>query len=174
MFKKRSLLLLVISLLSFLGLPLISNAQEKVTVYLFYGDGCPHCENAKTFFESLAKDDEYKDLFQLNALEIWKNKSNSTIADKAAVAMGDEALEGRVPYIVIGSKTWKGYSNKSNDALKEAIKNTYDDADFVDPLQDIVPMGSTSENSGNNVLPVVILIVAIALLGGTIYLARKE
>ena len=35
-------------------------------------------------------------------------------------------------------------------------------------------MGSTSENSGSNVLPVVILIVAIALLGGTIYLARKE
>ena len=34
--------------------PALGKIQEKqVTVYLFYGDGCPHCSDEKVFLEQL-------------------------------------------------------------------------------------------------------------------------
>lgn len=29
--------------------------QNKINIYLFWGDGCPHCEELKEYFKSLEK-----------------------------------------------------------------------------------------------------------------------
>lgn len=104
----------------------ISYDENKVNIYLFWGDGCPHCENAKNFFESI--EEEYGKYFKLNKFEVWYNKDNKEIMNQFASAMG-EKVKG-VPYIIIGNKTYKGFSSSYKESIIEAItsqyKNSYD------------------------------------------------
>ena len=104
----------------------ISYDENKVNIYLFWGDGCPHCENAKNFFESI--EEEYGKYFKLNKFEVWYNKDNKEIMNQFASAMGEE-VKG-VPYIIIGNKTYKGFSESYKESIVEAItsqyKNSYD------------------------------------------------
>lgn len=104
----------------------ISYDENKVNIYLFWGDGCPHCENAKNFFESI--EEEYGKYFKLNKFEVWYNKDNKEIMNQFASAMGEE-VKG-VPYIIIGNKTYKGFSESYKESIIEAItsqyKNSYD------------------------------------------------
>ena len=50
---------IIIILLVFLMAPNV-NAKEQVNLYLFWGDGCPHCEAEQTYLEELA--DEFRNL----------------------------------------------------------------------------------------------------------------
>ena len=104
----------------------ISYDENKVNIYLFWGDGCPHCENAKNFFESI--EEEYGKYFKLNKFVVWYNKDNKEIMNQFASAMG-EKVKG-VPYIIIGNKTYKGFSSSYKESIIEAItsqyKNSYD------------------------------------------------
>ena len=89
--------------------------------------------------------------------------------------MGDEA-DG-VPYYVIGNKSFtKGYSSKLNDEIKKAIEDAYEQ-EIASPIADIV--GDKGEilyeNVGNNALaPVIVLVIALAIIGGTMYFARQS
>ena len=49
--KKIKYLLIIFALA--LILPFSVNAKEKVKVYLFRGEGCPHCQEAEAFFDSI-------------------------------------------------------------------------------------------------------------------------
>lgn len=104
----------------------ISYDENKVNIYLFWGNGCPHCENAMAFFESIEK--EYGNYFKLNKFEVWYDKDNKEIMNQFASAMGDEAKG--VPYIVIGNKSYKGFSESYKESIINAItsqyKNSYD------------------------------------------------
>lgn len=104
----------------------ISYNEDKVNIYLFWGDGCPHCENAMQFFESI--ENEYGKYFVLNKFEVWYNAENKKIYEVFANLMGDEAKG--VPYIIIGDKTFKGFSTRYEEDIKDAIisqyKNSYD------------------------------------------------
>ena len=100
--------------------------KEKVNIYFFWGDGCPHCEEEFEFFESIEK--EYGNLYTLNTFEVWHNEENVKILEQFAKAMGDE-ITG-VPYTIIGEKTFSGYSKRYEDdflnAIKEQHKDSYD------------------------------------------------
>lgn len=104
----------------------ISYDENKVNIYLFWGDGCPHCENAKSFFESI--EEEYGKYFKLNKFEVWYDKDNKEIMNQFASAMGEE-VKG-VPYIIIGNKTYKGFSSSYKESIVGSItsqyKNSYD------------------------------------------------
>jgi pyruvate/2-oxoglutarate dehydrogenase complex dihydrolipoamide dehydrogenase (E3) component len=58
------------------------DASEKVTLYLFHGDGCPHCEDEFRFFESIKT--EYGDYFVLNKFEVWHNEENKKLLKQFA------------------------------------------------------------------------------------------
>lgn len=49
-------------------------AQQSVTVYLFWGSGCPHCAQERAFLKELEK--KYPFL-QVKAYEVWYNKKNA-------------------------------------------------------------------------------------------------
>jgi len=55
--------------------PMFVNAKEKekINVYVFYGDGCPHCHNAFNFFESIEK--EYGKYFDLVEYEVSNSEN---------------------------------------------------------------------------------------------------
>ena len=57
-----------------------ANAKDKINVYFFHGDGCPHCENATKFFDSIKK--EYEKYYNLEKYEVWYNEENSNLMEK--------------------------------------------------------------------------------------------
>ena len=71
-------LLLAVFLLSLASWTTPVRAQTPVPVnpvyiYLFWGDGCPHCAKAKPYFENLAAD--YPEI-QLRTYEVYYDAEN--------------------------------------------------------------------------------------------------
>lgn len=118
---KKKLILLLIVLFGFMIAPSIANAQSKVKVYLFRGQGCSHCHEFLEFLNNL--DQEYKDMFELEAYEVWYDTDNRELWQNIAKFLGEEATG--VPYIVIGNKTFAGYASSSDSSIKSTIKSLY-------------------------------------------------
>jgi len=95
--------------------------ENKVNIYFFWGDGCPHCEKEFKFLESIKT--EYGDYFILNTFEVWHNEDNQQILNQFASNMKDE-ITG-VPYTIIGNKSFKGFNEKYEKKFLEAIKTQY-------------------------------------------------
>jgi len=100
--------------------------ENKVNIYFFWGNGCPHCEAEHHFFEEIAT--EYGDYYTLNTFEVWYNEDNLDILKQFSQKMGDE-VKG-VPYTIIGNETFSGFGEKIKEQIKTAIKtqskNSYD------------------------------------------------
>lgn len=90
----------------------------KVAVYLFRGEGCPHCTEAEEWFKK-AKE-ENGDIFTVIDYEVWYNSENSDLMKKVAKARG-ENVSG-VPYIIIGDKSWNGFTSSYEDGMLQEIK----------------------------------------------------
>ncbi len=100
--------------------------EGKVNIYFFWGDGCPHCNNAMEFLNGL--EDEYQKLFNLHTFEIYHNSENAELLNEFADIL-NENING-VPYMIIGDKSFFGYGESLNEDIKNEIinqsKNNYD------------------------------------------------
>lgn len=100
--------------------------ENKVNIYFFWGNGCPHCEEEMKFFESIEK--EYGKYYNLYKFETWYDEKNAKIFNIFANAMNDEA-DG-VPYTIIGEKSFSGFGGSYKEeflkAIEEQYKNNYD------------------------------------------------
>ena len=107
----------------FLVLPLAVFADEateeskEVNVYLFRGEGCPHCAEAEEWFKSI--EEEYGDLFNVVDYETWYDEENAELMQRVADAR-EEKAEG-VPYIIIGNKSWNGFAESYEEEMLELI-----------------------------------------------------
>lgn len=104
----------------------IVKENNKVNIYFFWGNGCPHCEEQFEFFESIKE--KYGDLYNLYTFETWYNEENAKLIYIFAEAMDDE-VKG-VPYTIIGNKSFKGFSKNYKkdiiDAIESQVQNSYD------------------------------------------------
>ena len=173
--KKKFLILFTI-LLAFFSSFLVTQAEsnDKVVVYLFSRTTCPHCQNAKSFLKKLKKSAEYGKLFEVRNLDIEAHSEYISVFQDAAERMGDEA-DG-VPYIVIGSQSFSGYGSSSDEKIKQAIKDAYEE-NTQSPIASIV--GDYGDvlyaNIKNNfIAPVIVLLIAVGIIGVTIYFARQD
>ena len=96
--------------------------EDQITIYLFRGNGCGYCRKFLTFLNSII--DEYGKYFKVVSYETWYNRDNSKLLSKVSNFL-DEPANG-VPYIIIGDQVFGGYNESYDDAIKEAIKNLYD------------------------------------------------
>lgn len=101
-----------------IDLPDIKKEKDKVNIYLFWGDGCPHCEHEQEFFEKI--EEEYGHLYNLYKFETWGNSKNANMMKIFGKEMGDSARG--VPYTIIGSKSFSGFGTSSEEKFKEAIE----------------------------------------------------
>ncbi|MBP8856513.1 MAG: hypothetical protein KBG60_00740 [Anaerolineaceae bacterium] len=85
----------------------VPEPQHPITVYLFYGEGCPHCAKAKPFLESLAE--KYPEL-DLRSFEVYYDEVNQQFFVEMAEKFGLEQMY--VPTIFIGEKYLVGYSEE--------------------------------------------------------------
>jgi thiol-disulfide isomerase/thioredoxin len=89
---------------------------NPVYIYLFWGEGCPHCAQAKPFLESLAEQDQR---IVLRSYEIYYTPANQEIF--AAVCAALEFEPHYVPTIIVGTRYWEGYSEQIAYEIQNAV-----------------------------------------------------
>lgn len=95
------------------------NDTGSLALYVFWGEGCSHCEDAKPFLKEL--DDTYFEL-RIRGFEIWYDKDNATLftqmADHHNIPEGGRGT----PTFFLGNRYWIGFS----DSIAQDIKTTVD------------------------------------------------
>jgi len=133
--NKKMIIIISILLLILLSIGIyfifFNNKREKINVYLFWGNGCPHCEHAKEFFSSI--EEEYGKYYNLVDYEVWYNEDNNDLAQKVNDEL--EANATGVPFIVIGDDYIKGYSSSMDEEIKETIVSQYENDNYVDVVE---------------------------------------
>lgn len=112
----------VIKLISFtfiMFLLLIPNtyAKENVNLYLFWGDGCPHCEAEQEFLTEI--EEEFPNL-KITKYEVWHNQKNQELLNLIA-SKTNQTLTG-VPVTIIGQTTIKGFATPTEQEIKRAVE----------------------------------------------------
>lgn len=92
--------------------------NEVVNIYLFWGDGCPHCEEEKPFLQHLI-DDVYQGRIYVHEYEIWYNEENAEYGEKFAEAYG-RSVSG-VPMTFIGTHFFSGFNESYQEEMIAAI-----------------------------------------------------
>lgn len=152
------LTILAIALLT-LSSPKPVTAQEgnPVVVYMFWGEGCPHCAAAKVWFEEITP--QYPEI-EFRYYEIYNSVENQEKFVKMADAYGFQAWG--VPTIFIGDNYWEGYAESLNaeieDVIQRCIANGCKDAGAgiivpavtqpASPIATLVPGLETSSETG--------------------------
>lgn len=99
--------------------------SNKVKVYLFYGDGCPHCKKEKEQLNNLRK--QYGDTVEFIYYEVWNNEENAKLMDLVKEKMGND--QSGVPYTVIGSNAYIGYNENIGYAIEKTINSYLEQGD---------------------------------------------
>lgn len=107
MLKKKIVLLLL------LLIPTLVSAKE-VNLYLFHGDGCPHCAKEREYLKEIEK--EYDDV-NIHLYEVWYDTDNQELMAKVKKELNSST--NYVPLTIIGDKYTVGF----NDNTKLMIKN---------------------------------------------------
>lgn len=112
----------------------ITYHDQKINLYLFWGDGCPHCKSLGDFLASLPE--EYTSLYQLYSFETWQDKAGSKLMLEFATAINQEP--SGVPFLIVGDQAFTGFSLKSDSApIKAAIKAAHAKLNSADRSTDL-------------------------------------
>ncbi len=157
-----------------------NNEEGKVNLYLFRGQGCSHCHEFLEYLESII--DEYGKYINVITYEVWNDTENSSLMEKVASKLGEEA--SGVPFIIIGEKTFPGYSSSMNEEIQNTIKEEYEKEEKYDVMKELGVDTSVSNkkvdnkaSSGISTSDIIVIVVAIIIIGGIVLLvvtARKE
>ncbi len=110
-------------------------SEDKVNIYLFYGDGCPHCENELLFLNVIKE--KYGDKVEIFKYETWYNDNNLKLMKKAKEYMKEE-ISGTVPFTIIGEKSFVGYSNSYSEKMEKQIMEYLDIQLLPDSLHPVI------------------------------------
>ena len=92
-------------------------AQNNVNLYLFWGNGCPHCAHAKEVLEPFIKDNKY---VTYNTYEVYYSTENQ----KKMQDIGEKLNIGAsgVPLIIVGDKPYIGFSDTTGTEIKKRLE----------------------------------------------------
>jgi len=143
-----------------------SESDKQATIYLFRGKGCSHCHSFLTYLNSLVN--EYGKYFKLVSFEVWYNTDNSKLMTDVANFLDKPA--GGVPYIVIGTQVFAGYTEGYNDRIKEAIMDLYKSENKYDVLEE---MEKEKNKKQSNSSPTILIWNFIFILISTIIILKS-
>ena len=129
---KKVIKLLILAFFFLLPFNVFGLEEEKVKLYLFYGDGCPHCAEEKVFLDSI--DDKYPNL-EIIKYEVWYNDENSKLLGKVQDKL--HIARNGVPTTVIGEEVMVGF-NYANGAKIERAINYYLENEYIDVVLQII------------------------------------
>jgi cytochrome c biogenesis protein CcdA len=109
----RLIALMVLALLGACALPASVAAAE---LYVFHGDGCPHCEEQQAWLDELER--AHPDL-TVHRLEVWRSNAHHGQFQAMAVAHGIDA--GSVPTVFGFGRAWVGHSPRIAADIEAAV-----------------------------------------------------
>ena len=181
----KSLKICLLALVAILFVPFVVFAEEEtaddlvaqsneVNVYLFRGEGCPHCQEAEEWFASI--EEEYGSKFNVVDYETWYDSDNAELMQRVAEARGETA-EG-VPYIIIGNKSWAGFAEDYEDEMIAQIESEYatdvnERYDIIKQLPEIEKQQPEEKSAGSDVLALLIILVVVAGICFGVYKVRN-
>ena len=120
--KKWLLILGSVLIATFIGLSFHVKAQalepkNNVNLYLFWGDGCPHCAHAKEALEPYVKQ---RQNIGYQKYEIYYNVENQKKMQSVGEALKIDA--SGVPLLVVGDKPYIGFSDSTGTEIKERLE----------------------------------------------------
>ena len=90
--------------------------DEPVIVEVFWGDGCPYCEDLLDALDRLADD---LSGFVVEDHEVWYDEDGRDLMFARAAELGVDVQA--VPFTVIGEESWVGYSTQIERQIEAAI-----------------------------------------------------
>lgn len=110
-------------------------AKEKVKIYFFHGDGCPHCEEEEKFLDKISA--KYKNDVEIIDYEVWKNEDNALFMKDVGERF--DVTTNAVPLTVISSTPIVGFSDTTEAKIKRAInyylENDKKNIDYVSKIK---------------------------------------
>lgn len=118
----------------------IFGSEKDLNIYLFYGDGCPHCAEEEEWFKTyLEKNKNIK----IHRYEVWYDKDNQEKYSKVHEILNDKS--SGIPYLVIGETVISGFDK---DLTPERIRNAveyYSNINYKDKVGIYLGVVSESE-----------------------------
>lgn len=96
--------------------PVNQKSLNIVYVYLFWGEGCPHCKAEKNYLNKLRE--KYKTI-KIIDYEVWYNKQNAEKLERYSSAYGIKTAG--VPVTFIGENSFIGFSEHTKKEIEEAL-----------------------------------------------------
>ena len=127
-FFKYCILALFVFILPFC---VFAKEDDEVTLYLFHGDGCPHCAAEQEFLSEI--EGKYSNL-KIVKYEVWYNQENAELLQKVENAF--DITRGGVPTTVIGDVVIVGFGDSTSGRIERAIE-FYKDNEYVDQIEKI-------------------------------------
>ncbi len=109
-------------------------AKEKINIYFFHGDGCPHCAEEIKFLNKLEK--KYSNV-NLIKYEVWHNNSNALLMKR--VGNKYNVSTNSVPLTIIDGTAVSGFSESIGIKIERIIKyyqkNKTENIDYVSKIK---------------------------------------
>ena len=192
----KVLLVLIVAMMPFMAVSAktktttttADKSKTPINFYVFYGNGCQHCEDLLNYIAELDKDSDYNYMYKLVKYETWYNSENATLMQKVFNYFGvTETSQMGVPLYVIGDYQSSGFPNPDSNpdayaasiaAIKDAIKKAYNNADYKDIVAgigegkiDVSDADKTEDSKKTNdiigyVIIGIVVIVIVAIIFG--------
>ena len=91
--------------------------DNKINIYLFRGEGCPHCKQEEKWLQQIEK--EYGDYLNIYDFEVWYNEANQVKYDEVAERL--KINVNSIPFTIIGDKYFVGFSNPTKSSMENTI-----------------------------------------------------
>ena len=118
----------VVVLVSLLTLVLAAPDAPGVSLYLFWGDGCPHCAAEKRFLDELLT---RQPGLEIRSYEVYHDAANRRLYAEMAAAYGFEA--GSVPATFVADSVWVGFSDRLAPQIEGRVAYCLEYLDCSDP-----------------------------------------
>ena len=129
--KIKKILLLLLFVVIF---PVSVKAENVVNLYLFYGDGCPHCAEEEKFIDEYLKTEKSAKLIKY---EVWHSEDNRKTWVKIQDKLNNH--ENGVPYLIIGDEVIVGYLDGVTDEnIKKYVNKYKNDKKYEDKVAKIL------------------------------------
>lgn len=96
-------------------------AINKIIVYFFWGNGCPHCEEERQFLDELKRT---QPSLEVRDFEVWYNKKNAGLM--AAMLKAHGIRSSGVPATFVGDQIFSGFTKQTKSSLEKEIKRCRD------------------------------------------------
>lgn len=140
--KKIAKLIFIIISIIFISTNVNAKETDNLTLYVFKGDGCPHCKAEMDYLDTIK--DKYANL-EIKEYEVWYDDDNASLLTK--VESYFNIKRSGVPTTIIGNTVIQGYQNESSTGKKiERAINFYEENDYKDIVKEIKD-GTATKNT---------------------------